>query len=155
MTTTPLDAYHTAQHLYPEIRTEEARNHLPDCLLFAVGFRETGLWNVVGDGGHGHGMFQLDDRSHTIPPGFDADVPAQAALAGEMLGGLLAWSGNRIAWALAAYNAGRGAVVGAVQRGQSPDSVTTGGNYGSYVRIYLAMFHADHIRQLKASQPRG
>src|SRR5438309_11296947 len=58
---------------------------LPPGMLYAVGSRETNLRNVVGDGGHGHGVFQLDDRSHQIPPGFDQDVRAQAEKAAQML----------------------------------------------------------------------
>lgn len=53
-------------------------------LLYAVGSRETNLMNEVGDGGHGHGLFRLDNRSHAIPPGFDDGARAQAKKAAQM-----------------------------------------------------------------------
>lgn len=91
---------------------------LPPCLLHAVGSRETNLRNVVGDGGHGHGVFQLDDRWHQIPPGFDSNVPAQTETAAKMLQALYGqWSDwNK---ALNCYNSG-----------QPNNSGTAGGDYG-------------------------
>jgi hypothetical protein len=91
---------------------------LPPYLLHAVGSRETNLTNEVGDGGHGHGIFQLDDRSHTIPAGFDDDVNAQTEMAAAMLTALFLKYRDWIS-ALNAYNSG------------SPNSAnTTGGDYG-------------------------
>jgi hypothetical protein len=147
MSETPLDAYHRAQKQFPEISPAEGRFRLPDCLLFAVGYRETLLTNEVGDGGHGHGIFQLDDRSHQIPTGFDQSVPLQVAVAGQMLFVLLsefAWSNL---YAVAAYNAGVSAVRSAIHRGDDVNSVTTGGNYARDVLAHLSLFHADHIAQ--------
>lgn len=47
---------------WPFIAEVETRFGLPRWLLLAVGSRETNLRHVVGDGGHGHGPWQLDDR---------------------------------------------------------------------------------------------
>lgn len=90
----------------------------PPYLLHAVGSRETNLTNEIGDGGHGHGVFQLDDRYHQIPAGFDGDVGMQAAVAGSMLHVLFQEYGDWVS-ACNAYNSG------------SPYSANTaGGDYG-------------------------
>lgn len=91
---------------------------LPPYLLHAVGSRETNLTNEIGDNGHGHGIFQLDDRSHVIPDNFDNDVPMQCAVAADMLVSLFREYGDWVS-ACNAYNSG------------SPNSAdTTGGDYG-------------------------
>jgi hypothetical protein len=77
--------YVRAKATWPFVTEVNDAHGMPRHLLYAVGSRETNLRNVVGDGGHGHGVFQLDDRSHQIPPGFDQDVRAQAEKAGQML----------------------------------------------------------------------
>jgi hypothetical protein len=70
--------YQRAKSQWPFIHRTELARGLPRMLLFAVGSRETNLTNEVGDSGHGHGVWQLDDRSH-MPPGgfaqFDGNVP--------------------------------------------------------------------------------
>lgn len=118
-----------ANSVWPFITEINNRMGLLPCLLHAVGSRETNLRNVVGDGGHGHGVFQLDDRFHPIPVGFDQDVRAQAQKAAEMLVANYRRFGS---WERAcnAYNSG------------SPDVMaTTGHNYGPDVmerQRYLA-----------------
>ena len=85
--------YQRANSTWPFIHQTELAHGLPRMLLFAVGSRETNLTNEVGDFGHGHGVWQLDDRSHTPPggfPHFDANVPLQCATAAAMLQGILA-----------------------------------------------------------------
>lgn len=91
---------------------------LPPYLLHAVGSRETNLTNEVGDGGHGHGIFQLDDRSHVIPPNFDNDITLQALTAAAMLSALFRKYGSWVS-ALNAYNSG-----------QPLSQYTAGGDYG-------------------------
>ena len=61
--------FQRAKSTWPFIHQTELARGLPR-MLFAVGFRETNLTNEVGDPGHGHGVWQLDDRSHTPPGGF-------------------------------------------------------------------------------------
>jgi hypothetical protein len=51
---------------WPLITAVNDSHGLPRCLLYAVGSKETNLRNVVGDGGHGHSVFQLDDRWHQV-----------------------------------------------------------------------------------------
>ena len=97
--------YQRANRDWPFITDTNTRYGFPPCLLHAVASRETNMRNVVGDGGHGHGVFQLDDRWHQIPPGFDTDVAAQTETAARMLADLHQRVGD---WTLACnvYNSG-------------------------------------------------
>jgi peptidoglycan hydrolase-like protein with peptidoglycan-binding domain len=102
--------YQRASSRWPFVHQTESAHGLPRMLLFAVGSRETNLTNEVGDFGHGHGVWQLDDRSHTPPGGFaqfDANVPVQCATAAAMLHGLLTITGGNVEQAAAIYNSGQ------------------------------------------------
>lgn len=82
--------YERARQLWPFLHDVEVAYGLPRFLLFAVGSRETNLRpefteGATGDGGHGHGLFQLDDRWHNIPKGFDTDARLQAVTAATKL----------------------------------------------------------------------
>ena len=97
----------------PEIASAAARNRLDPTLLAAVAAQETGGpdtnagANIVGDGGHGHGVFQIDDRWHAFAQTSDAMKPAaNAQYAAHMLRGLLDENGGDIRAALSSYNAG-------------------------------------------------
>src|SRR2546430_16314344 len=73
----------TALQQWPWVTDVEKAHGLPQFLLLAVGSRETNLnaaftQGKTGDGGHGHGMWQYDDRFHKIPAGFDTDAPPPA-----------------------------------------------------------------------------
>lgn len=117
--------YQRASSAWPFIHQTELARGLPRMLLFAVGSRETNLINEVGDFGHGHGVWQLDDRSHTPPggfPRFDLNVPLQCAIAAAMLQGMLASTGS-VEEAAAIYNSG-----------QQGESGTTHHDYGIDVR---------------------
>jgi len=75
--------YQRASSAWPFIHQAELARGLPRMLLFAVGSREANLANEVGDFGHGHGIWQLDDRSHTPPGGYarsDVNVPRPTSL---------------------------------------------------------------------------
>lgn len=97
-----------------------ARSHgLDPKLLAAVAAQETGGpdsnagRNVLGDGGHGHGIFQIDDRWHAFASTPDAMKPAQNAdYAASMLSGLLKQYGGNVRAALSAYNAGSPTATG-------------------------------------------
>jgi hypothetical protein len=105
----------------PEIAAAAAR-HGVDCrLLAAVAAQETGGpgsdsgRNVVGDGGHGHGLFQIDDRWHAFASSPAAEDPAaNADYAATMLAGLLKRFGGDVRSALSAYNAGSPTARGTV-----------------------------------------
>lgn len=106
-----------------EIAGAAAANHLDPRLLAAVAAQETGGpgsnagANIVGDGGHGHGLFQIDDRWHAFAKTPAAMDPAQnAAYAGRMLRGLLDRNGGDVHAALSAYNAGDPHATGTTTR---------------------------------------
>lgn len=90
-----------------------ARDHgLDPALLAAVAAQETGGpgtnagRNITGDGGHGRGLFQIDDRYHAFARTPSAmDPQANAEYAAGMLSGLMRRYGS-VHRALSAYNAG-------------------------------------------------
>ncbi|MBV8435457.1 MAG: transglycosylase SLT domain-containing protein, partial [Candidatus Eremiobacteraeota bacterium] len=97
----------------PQIAAAAARHGLDPRLLAAVAAQETGGpgatsgRNVVGDGGHGRGLFQIDDRWHAFAATPAAMDPAQNAdYAAGMLSGLLTQNGGDLHRALSSYNAG-------------------------------------------------
>lgn len=97
----------------PQIASAAARYRLDPALLAAVAAQETGGpgsnggRNEVGDGGHGHGLFQIDDRWHDFAKSAAAMDPAQNAdYAAGMLSGLLQRYGGNVKEALCAYNSG-------------------------------------------------
>jgi hypothetical protein len=114
--------YIRALSLWPFLPGYEQFARLPRMMLFAVGSRETNLdpaytHGRIGDGGHGHGVWQLDDRSHHIPIGFDTDVHIQSQTAAEMLVSSFELYHDWLS-VLAVYNSG-----------QTNDAYTTGHDY--------------------------
>lgn len=128
-----ISEYSRAAKAWPWLYSVEREYGLASMTLFAVGSRETNLTNEIGDGGHGNGVWQLDDRSHTIPAGFNNDVKRQADTAAHMLRTLLDNFHGRYDCAFAAYNAGAGTVKYNLSRGINVDTGTAGGNYSSDV----------------------
>ncbi|HET6908177.1 MAG TPA: peptidoglycan-binding protein [Mycobacteriales bacterium] len=114
---------------------------VPRFLLHAVGSRETNLTNERGDGGHGHGVFQLDDRWHTIPAGFDTDVALQAKAAASMLSSLIKHYNGQLYPAVCAYNAGVGNVDAGIKYHGDPDYWTTHSQGVGYGAEVMARFH--------------
>ncbi len=103
----------------PQITAAAQRNNLDPKLLAAVAAQETGGpgalsgRNIVGDGGHGHGLFQIDDRWHrfaSTPAAMDPDQNANYAAG--LLSGLLKTYGGDVRMALSAYNAGSPTATG-------------------------------------------
>ena len=96
----------------PQIDAAARKYGLDARLLAAVAAQETGGpgstsgRNVVGDGGHGRGLFQIDDRWHPFARTAAAMNPqANADYAAGMLASLLKRYGD-VRKALSAYNAG-------------------------------------------------
>lgn len=143
-----------AEGLVDLILPVERRAKLPRGLLLAIASRETHFRNIAGDGGHGRGVFQIDDRSHGAwlrrhgagAAGAVPSVEDAAAYAAEILAGNLAYgrskglSGDRLLhFAVSAYNAGAGgAWRGLTERGD-PDARTAHGNYGKDVLERMAL----------------
>ncbi|HET9095720.1 MAG TPA: transglycosylase SLT domain-containing protein [Candidatus Baltobacteraceae bacterium] len=105
----------------PEIARAAAKYGLDPVLLAAVAAQETGGpgsnagRNILGDGGHGHGVFQIDDRFHGFARSAAAmDPAANADYAARMIAGLLKHYGGDVREALSAYNAGSPNARGAV-----------------------------------------
>ena len=103
----------------PEIAAAATRHHLEPRLLAAVAAQETGGpgadsgRNVVGDAGHGHGVFQIDDRWHAFARSPAAmDPAANADYAAGLLESNLHRYGGDMRAALSAYNAGSPAATG-------------------------------------------
>ncbi len=127
----------------PEI-TSAAREHgLDPRLLAAVAAQETGGpgsnsgRNVVGDGGHGRGIFQIDDRYHTFARSAAAMQPqANADYAAGMLAGLLKQYGGDVRKALSAYNSGRPDATGTITPWQDGRRL---GYADSVLRHYAAL----------------
>ncbi len=96
-------------------------HHLDPAFLAAVAAQETGGpgsdsgRNITGDGGHGHGLFQIDDRYHAFARTPAAGDPAKNAdYAASMIRGLLDRYGGDERRALSAYNAGSPSAQGTV-----------------------------------------
>jgi hypothetical protein len=107
----------------PEITAAARRNGLDPQLLAAVAAQETGGpgsnsgHNVVGDGGHGRGLFQIDDRWHAFASTPAAMDPAKNAdYAAGMISGLLKEYGGNVHEALSAYNSGSPTATGTKTR---------------------------------------
>ena len=101
-----------------EISAAATRHHLDPRLLAAVAAQETGGpgadsgRNIVGDAGHGHGVFQIDDRWHAFARSPAAMDPGRNA---DYAAGLLESNLNRyhdLRSALSAYNAGSPGATG-------------------------------------------
>jgi hypothetical protein len=106
-----------------QIESAARRYGLNPNLLAAVAAQETGGpgtnagHNIVGDGGHGHGLFQIDDRWHPFASTKAAMDPAQNAdYAAGMLSGLLKRYGGNVHEALSAYNSGSPTAAGTKTR---------------------------------------
>lgn len=121
--------YTEAAKRWPFIREVERKYGLPAFFLFAVGSRETNLRNIIGDRGHGYGVWQRDNRSWPVDGTYLQNVRRQAEDAASLLRNDYQHLRD---WRLAAdaYNAGLGAVLHAINNGEDADSVTTGGDYG-------------------------
>ena len=134
----------------------ERRHALPQALLLAVASRETGCRDIVGDHGHGRGVFQIDDRFHhdwlerheAAKPGKIPPLAAAAELAATLLAAahdIASRHGLRgeaaVKFAACAYNAGVGGALEGLRHGD-PDLATTGRNYGSDVVRRMHAFRA-------------
>ena len=141
----------------PQIAQAAERNGVDPTLLAAVAAQETGGpgrnggANVVGDGGHGHGLFQIDDRWHSFACSPAAADPAKnAAYAAGMLAGLLRRYGGNVRAALSAYNAGSPSAAGTTTRWGDGAVL---GYADSVLRHYAMLAHPDDVEAARAELP--
>ena len=133
----------------------ERKRKLPAGLLVAVASRETNCVNKLGDGGHGRGVFQIDDRSHrdwidkNAGAGGVPGIPVAADYAATILASGLAAATKlglkgdaAIRFGAAAYNAGEGGATKALKEQGDPDRGTAHGNYGDDVVTRLHLIQA-------------
>ena len=132
----------------PQIAAAATRHSLDPRLLAAVAAQETGGpgsdsgRNIVGDGGHGHGVFQIDDRWHPFASTAAAmDPAANADYAAGMIESNLQRYGGNVRAALSAYNTG------------SPTATGTRTDWGDGQPIGYADSVLRHYDQLASSQP--
>lgn len=121
-------------------------------ILLAVASRESHLGQQpplradwTGDGGHGRGLMQIDDRWHAdfVRSHRNDDHAANARYAARLLASNLRRYRGDYVKALAAYNAGPGNVDRALREGRSAEHYTTGRDYATDVlaraRVIAAM----------------
>lgn len=133
-------------------------------LLIAIASRETNLRNIIGDGGHGYGVMQIDDRSYPdwCHSGAWKNVQSAILKGAQVLDGkradLKASQGKRLSvggqsftgktgltdaellrTAVAAYNSGLWAYYGLTTK-NDPDFHTTGKDYSADVQQRQAVF---------------
>lgn len=120
---------------------EAAKAHgLDPWVLAGVIGRESGFGlyldaDGLGDGGHGHGLSQIDDRTWGawLEANDWKDPRTNIMKGAEILAMELQRFGGNLEAALAAYNAGPLRVQQALRAGRHPDTVTTKQNYSTDV----------------------
>ena len=141
-----------ASQLYAHLEIAAHMSDLPLALVLAVASRETDIRNISGDGGHGRGVMQIDNRYHHIAriTDFKAHPEILIRYGCKMLADNIAWARRfrpgftakqHLKMAAAAYNCGRGGVIKALPTGDC-DSRTTGKDYGADVLERMALAEA-------------
>jgi hypothetical protein len=135
-----LDGFgHHRIEIVAELAHQGPSDGIGPALILAMGSRETELCNITGDGGHGRGWVQIDDRFHHIwlnqhagcksgswkatfstalPIGRVPTLTAATLRAIDVLRGNMAFAAQhdvpkaqRLRFAIAAYNAGAGGAL--------------------------------------------
>jgi|GEM_PF-1026914 len=118
-------------------------------LLIAIASRETNIQNILGDGGHGRGIMQIDDRSFPefANSGRWKDPKQNILMGAKVLTGKQRFLSQKGVGAnvlrrasVAAYNSGEGKVFRAIQQGLSVDAFTAHRNYSADVLERAAVF---------------
>jgi hypothetical protein len=98
---------------------------IPRRLMFAIGSRETNFnpyfISHAGDGGHGRGWWQVDDRSHFIPDNWATDIEWQCRKGAQVLMAGLANENGDVVRAANRYNSGQGETRYTTGKDYGPD----------------------------------
>lgn len=120
--------------------------------LLAIASRETRIRNIIGDGGHGHGLMQIDDRAFPdfIATGKALDPAANIHFGAQVLKAANLWLHTKPNPALiadlfpraayAAYNTGAGNVLKSIRAGRDVDHTTAHSSYSADVRARVLVF---------------
>jgi hypothetical protein len=147
---------HRRLDIVADLAHEGEEDGIGPALLLALASRESNMRNIVGDGGHGRGWLQIDDRFHhdflaahrgcdsgsftpTHPsaaaPGLCPTLTASTIHAIALLRAGMRFARSRgvpeeqvLRFAVAAYNAGAGGALQGFQHGDV-DGATTGRDY--------------------------
>jgi len=151
---------HRRLDMVSDLAHEGESDGIGTALLLALGSRETNMRNIAGDGGHGRGWLQIDDRFHhdfltthrgcdsgSFTPTHDSAAPngrCPTLTAGTIYAIGLLRANMRFArskgvpeakvlrFAVAAYNAGAGGALAGFHEGDV-DRRTTGRDYAKDV----------------------
>lgn len=150
-------SYYEFDDIYHKIMKPHFGENWFAVLLGGIAFRESHfgllLINGLGDSGHGHGIMQIDDRSHgewirnhnwrdpATNIEYGADVWLEDLEFFDLHGDLVDHDTIKEIWAAtAAFNCGAGNVRRALRAGRDVDHYTTGKNYSADIRsimVYL------------------
>lgn len=99
--------------------------NLPPFSMYALGSRETNLdpyyQSHAGDGGHGRGLWQVDDRSHDIPDDWATNVEWQCRAGADIFNDCLGAADDDFVAACNYYNSGQPNTSGTTGRDYGPD----------------------------------
>lgn len=105
-------------------------------ILIAQCLHESGGKNILGDGGHGRGLMQIDDRAHPdwLAANKDGLDPASNIdYACQLMSDLVAHYAGDYHHALAAYNSGMGNVHRAMAHDLPDEEYTAHHNYATAI----------------------
>ena len=132
---------------------KEASNKvgMPLGLLLAISSRETNIRNIKGDGGHGRGLMQIDDRYHQeflnanqggMDPKSNINYGAGILAANfDRAKKAIEDPTNRMRAVIAGYNASINKTIDAIRAGKDPDQLTKNKNYSRDVLARAAIFN--------------
>lgn len=120
-------------------------------LIYAIGDQESRWGRALssdgtGDGGHGHGIMQIDDRSFGtwLASNNWRDPYTNVKKGIQILKGKRTYLTNKVPLhkleeaSIAAYNTGEGNVAKSIAAGRHPDSTTAGGSYSASIYRRIA-----------------